>query len=143
MFEHDKDGHISTKELSHVRELSYYFVRYHCNGMHWCDHHHSDPKKSSCQNTVRNCLTLLKMCKSLSSINDWQVMFNMGEDVSEEKAKEKIREADLDGDGRVAVIFQENLCSHPCMVSHHLDRWVAVVLTSIIIICHKCELHSF
>ena len=70
-------------------------------------------------------------------------MFNMGEDVSEEKAKEKIREADLDGDGRVAVIFQENLCSHPCMVSHHLDRWVAVVLTSIIIICHKFELHSF
>ena len=49
-------------------------------------------------------------------MNDWQVMFNMGEDVSEEKAKEKIREADLDGDGRVAVIFQENLCSHPCMV---------------------------
>ena len=100
-------------------------------------------KKSSCQNTVRNCLTLLKMCKSLSSINDWQVMFNMGEDVSEEKAKEKIREADLDGDGRVAVIFQENLCSHPCTVSHHLDGWVAVVLTSIIIICHKFELHSF
>ena len=63
--------------------------------------------------------------------------------MSEEKAKEKIREADLDGDGRVVVIFQDNLCSHPCMVSHYLDGWVAVVLTSIIIICHKFELHSF
>merc|ERR1719295_2394860 len=46
LFEHDKDGYISTKELSHV-------------------------------------------------------MFSMGEEVSEEKAVEKIREADLDGDGRV------------------------------------------
>jgi len=46
VFEHDKDGYISTKELSHV-------------------------------------------------------MFSMGEEVSEEKAVEKIKEADLDGDGRV------------------------------------------
>ena len=33
--------------------------------------------------------------------NALQVMFSMGEEVSEEKAVEKIREADLDGDGRV------------------------------------------
>ena len=75
------------------------------------------------------------MCKS--SINDWQVMFNMGEDVSEEKAKEKIREADLDGDGRVAVIFQENLCSHPCM-----DGWMGGYRIKINY-CNMCELHSF
>ena len=112
VFEHDKDGHISTKELSHVRELSYYFVdtiAMVCINVTIITQIQIImfiPKKS--QNTVRNCLTLLKMCKSLSSINDWQVMFNMGEDVSEERAKEKIREADLDGDGRVAVIFQEN-----------------------------------
>ena len=67
------------------------------------------------------------MCKSLSSINDWQVMFNMGEDVSEERAKEKIREADLDGDGRVAVIFQENLCVYRIKINY----------------CNMCELHSF
>ena len=36
--------------------------------------------------------------------NVLQVMFSMGEEVSEEKAVEKIREADLDGDGRVKTI---------------------------------------
>ena len=33
----------------------------------------------------------------------------MGEEVSEEKAVEKIKEADLDGDGRVASSFYSSL----------------------------------
>ena len=37
----------------------------------------------------------------MQQTNALQVMFSMGEEVSEEKAVEKIREADLDGDGRV------------------------------------------
>ena len=41
--------------------------------------------------------------------NVLQVMFSMGEEVSEEKAVEKIREADLDGDGRVKTIHPSTL----------------------------------
>ena len=37
----------------------------------------------------------------MQQTNALQVMFSMGEKVSEETAVEKIREADLDGDGRV------------------------------------------
>ena len=36
-------------------------------------------------------------------------MFSMGEEVSEEKAVEKIKEADLDGDGRVASFSLSSL----------------------------------
>ena len=32
-------------------------------------------------------------------------MFSMGEEVSEENAEEKIKEADLDGDGKVCAMF--------------------------------------
>ena len=37
--------------------------------------------------------------------NHFKVMFSMGEEVSEENAEEKIKEADLDGDGKVCAIF--------------------------------------
>ena len=37
--------------------------------------------------------------------NHFKVMFSMGEEVSEENAEEKIKEADLDGDGKVCAMF--------------------------------------
>ena len=58
---------------------------------------HQNPGIFNLLREIRTIQNILKM----KHMNALQVMFSMGEEVSEEKAGEKIREADLDGDGRV------------------------------------------
>ena len=50
------------------------------------------------------------LCSFISSAELRNVMSTLGEMLSEEEIDEMIREADVDGDGKVKNIFAENIC---------------------------------
>ena len=61
------------------------------------------------------------VCRYITCEELTMVMSTLGEKLSKEEVEEMIREADIDGDGKVLFIFIYNIL----MYQHSFDRWAS------------------
>ena len=61
------------------------------------------------------------VCRYITCEELTMVMSTLGEKLSKEEVEEMIREADIDGDGKVVIIFIYTIL----MYQHSFDRWAS------------------